>query len=134
MAFTLYHADQMPRLSIGEVEITRLDEGLHKVWVTIENSRLIPTRSSQDVKNHINAPDIVSLSGRDIKVLASGRVTDPFFKRVEAVKRRPERVELDTIGGMSAVRVQFIVSGRGTITIRVDSQKAGQFSTERALP
>ena len=103
-------------------------------WEGIENLRLIPTRTSQDVKNHISPPDTVSLSGKNVKVLSSGRVTDRFFKRVDAVKRRPERVELDSIGGMSAVRVQFVVSGRGNFTIRVDSAKAGQLSIERVLP
>jgi hypothetical protein len=124
----------MPRLSLGEVEVTRLDDGLFKFWVTIENVGLIPTRTGQDARNQISPPDVVTLNGRDITVLSSGRVTDRFFKRVEAVKRRPERVELETVEGMGAVRVQFIVRGRGNFTIRVDSAKGGVLSTERALP
>ena len=134
MAFTLYHAGQMPRLSIRDVEVSKIDEGLFKVWLTIENSRLIPTRTSEDVKNHISAPDTVTMTGTDIRVISAGRITDRFFKRVEAVKRRPERIELDSIEGMGAARVQFIVSGRGNFTIRVDSAKGGQISTDRALP
>lgn len=134
MAFTLYHADQMPRLNMSEIEITKMDEGLYKIWVTIENSRLISTRTSQDVKNHISPPDIVTVNGRDIKTISSGTVTDRFFKRVDATKRRPDRVELDSIHGMNAARVQFIVSGHGNFTVRVDSAKGGQISAERALP
>ncbi|MBI4661247.1 MAG: peptidase M14 [Verrucomicrobia bacterium] len=133
MAFTLYHADQMPRLSISEVEVRKIDDDLFRIWVTIENSRLIPTRTSQDVRNHIGPPDVVTLSGANVNVLSSGVVTDRFFKRVEATKRRPERVELDSVRGMSAARVQFIVRGRGNFAIRADSAKGGQFSTERAL-
>jgi hypothetical protein len=134
MAFTLYHADQMPRLSIREVTTEKLADGLFKVWVTIDNSRLIPTRLGQDVANSISPPDIVSLAGPNIKVLSSGRVTDQFFKRVEAVKRRPERVELDTVRGMSSVRVQFVVSGRGDFTVTVDSAKGGLVESKQALP
>jgi len=134
MAYTLYHADQMPRLSIADVEVEKLGEGLYKVWVTIENSRLIPTRINQDVSNHISPPDIVTLSGPKVKVLSSGRVTDRFFKRVEAVKRRPERVELETISGMSAVRVQFVLSGEGRYAITVDSAKGGMHASEQTLP
>jgi len=133
MAFTLYHADQMPRLSIGAVETEKLGDGLYKVWVTIENSRLIPTRLSQDVSNNISPPDVVSLVGPNIKVLSSGRVIDRFFKRVEAVARRPERVELETISGMSAARVQFIISGSGGFRITVDSAKGGLHTVERTL-
>jgi hypothetical protein len=133
MAFTLYHADQMPRLSINEVKVDKLSDGLSKVWVTIENSRLIPTRSAQDVQNHITPPNTVTLSGAEVKVLSSGRVTDRFFNRVEAVKHRPERVELDTVAGMSVTRVQFIVSGRGRFTLIVDAAKGGAVSAEGDL-
>jgi hypothetical protein len=133
-AFTLYHASQMPRLKITQVNIERLATNLHKIWITIENSRLIPTRTGQDVKNHISSPDIVSLRGRNIKVLSSGRVTDRYFKRVEAVKHRPDRVELETIDGMSAARVQFVVAGQGRFRVTVDSDKGGLLVSRHTLP
>jgi hypothetical protein len=134
MAYTLYHADQMPRLRISEVKVESLAGGLHKVWVTIENQRLIPTRTAQDVNSHISPPDIVTMSGAGMKVLSSGRVTDRFFKQVEAVKRRPERVELEAIPGMGAVRVQFIVSGDGAFKVTVDSTKGGLLTHDGTLP
>lgn len=134
MAFTLYHADMMPLLEIGEVKVEPLGENLFRIWVTIENKRLIPTRTGQDVAHHISPPDIVSLEGNELRVLSSGRVTDRFFKRVEAVKRRPERVELDTIDGMNAVRVQFIVEGKGEFAITIDSTKAGTLKKTQLLP
>ncbi len=134
MAYTLYHADQMPRLTIAGVQIEKLSDELYKVWVTIENSRLIPSRTQEDVSNHISPPDIVTLSGPKVKVLSSGRVTDRFFKRVEAVKRRPERLELESISGMSAARAQFIVSGQGKFTVAVDSAKGGVITSEQTLP
>ncbi|MBM3336011.1 peptidase M14, partial [Candidatus Sumerlaeota bacterium] len=134
MAFTLYHADMMPLLKISEVKIEKLADGLCKIWVAIENSRLIPTRLAQDVASRISPPDIVSLAGPRVKVLSSGRVIDRFFGRVEAVKRRPERVELDTIEGMSAERVQFIVKGSGSFTLTVDSAKGGLLKAEHTLP
>lgn len=134
MAFVLFFASQMPRLSIRDVAVEDLGANLYKVWVTIENSRSIPTRTDQDVQNKIGPPDIVLLSGPSVKVISAGRVTDRFFKRVEAVKRRPERIELTTIGGMSEERVQFVISGRGAFTVSVDSAKGGVMSAERILP
>ncbi|MHC4557358.1 MAG: M14 family zinc carboxypeptidase, partial [Planctomycetota bacterium] len=133
MAFTLYHADMMPLLKISDTEIEKLGENLFKIWVTVENRRLIPTRTTQDVANHISPPDIVSIQGDDLRVLSGGQVTDRFFKRVQAVKRRPERVELDTISGMSAARVQFVVEGKGEFTITVDSAKGGLFKKSQSL-
>jgi len=134
MAFTLYHADMLPLLEISEVKVEPLGENLFKIWVTIENKRLIPTRTGQDVAHHISPPDIVSLEGDELRVLSSGRITDRFFNRVQAVERRPERVELDTIDGMSAVRVQFIVDGKGKFTVTVDSTKAGLLKKSQLLP
>jgi hypothetical protein len=134
MAFTLYHADQMPLLRISEVKLEKIDDGLFRVWVEVENTRLIPTRTEQDVANHINTPDILSLQGNNVKVLSAGRVTDRYFRRVNPVERRPERIEMDTIPGLDAVRVQFVVAGRGQFTVTVDSAKGGQFSATQELP
>jgi len=134
MAFTLYHAAQLPRLAITEVKAESLGNGVHRVWVTIENSRMIPTRTQQDVAYHISPPDLLTLSGPEVKVLSAGRVVDRFFKRVEAVKRRPERVELDAVPGMGAARVQFILGGQGRFKVSLESAKGGLLTAEQSLP
>jgi hypothetical protein len=94
----------------------------------------MPTRTAQDVDHHISPPDLVTIRGNDLKVVSSGRVTDRFFKRVEAGEYRPERLELDTIDGMDATRVQFIVQGSGPFTITVDSAKGGLLQKDGSLP
>src|SRR6185503_352091 len=127
-------ADQMPLLKIREIKTEKLADGLFKIWVTVDNTRLIPTRVGQDVASHISPPDVVSLAGPNVKVLSAGRITDPYFKRVDAVKRRPERIELDTIRGVGAARVQFIVSGTGEFTVKVDSAKGGVIEAKDELP
>jgi hypothetical protein len=134
MAFTLFHASQLPRLGFSEVKIEPVAERLVKVWVTVENSRMIPTRIRQDVDNHISAPDVLTLSGRTIKVLSAGKVGDRFFRQVDPVKRRPERVEIDSVPGMGSVRVQFVVSGSGPFTLTLDSAKGGVLRREGSLP
>lgn len=134
MAFTLYHADQMPLLQLSEVLMEKMDDGLFKVLVTVENRRLIPTRTEQDVINKINTPDLFLLKGDNVKVISAGRVTDRFSNRFEAVERRPERVEVPTIPGIGVVRVQFVVSGSGRFTITVDSVKGGVIEATQTLP
>jgi hypothetical protein len=134
MAFTLYHAGTLPLLRISDLNKTPLGGNLFKVWVTVENQRLMPTRTAQDVDHQISPPDIVSVKGDGIKVLSSGRVTDRFFQRAETVECRPERVELETISGMEAVRVQFVLEGRGPFTVTVDSARGGLLHKEASLP
>jgi hypothetical protein len=101
--------------------------------VTVENQRLIPTRTDQDVANHISPPDVVSIRGDELEVLSAGRITDRFFKKAQAVKRHPHRVELDTIAGMSAGHVQFVVEGKGSFTVTVDSAKGGVHTKSSTL-
>lgn len=134
MAFTLYYAGTMPLLRIGDVSAEPLGPGLFKIWVTVENQRLMPTRTAYDVSHHISPPDIVSLKGDSVKVVSGGRVTDRFFKRVEAAESRPERIELDAIDGMDAARVQFIVQGSGPLTVTLDSAKGGLLHKDASLP
>lgn len=134
MAFTLYHADQMPLLRISELKIEKVDDGLFRVWAEVENTRLIPTHTEQDVINHINAPDVLSLQGANVKVLSAGHVTDRLFRKVEPVERRPERVEIPTVPGLEAVQVQFLVSGRGKFTVTLDSPKGGKLEATQELP
>ena len=134
MAFTLYHAGTLPLLRISDVNVAPLGGNLFKVWVTVENQRMMPTRTAQDVDHQISPPDVVSTHGDGVKVISSGRVTDRFFKRVEAVECRPERVELETISGMEAARVQFILQGSGRFTVTVDSARGGWLHQDAALP
>ena len=134
MAFTLYHAGTLPLLRISEVAITPLGGRLFKVWVTVENQRMMPTRTARDVIHEINPPDVVSLRGDNVKVLSGGRITDRFFKRVQAVECRPERVLLDTISGLDAERVQFVLQGSGSFTVTVDSAKGGLLRKDGVLP
>jgi hypothetical protein len=74
------------------------------------------------------------LEGANVKVLSAGRVIDRYFRRVEPVERRPERVEISTIPGLDAVRVQFVVSGRGQFTVTLDSVKGGRIVATQELP
>jgi hypothetical protein len=134
MAFTLYHAGQMPLLAISDVRVEPIREGLASVWVEISNSRLIPTHTEQDVQNKIHAPDVVSLTGPGVRVLSAGMAGNRFLKQTTPVKRRPARVEIPTIPGMGAVKVQFIVAGKGDFTVQVDSPKFPLLKATGELP
>lgn len=134
MAFTLYHADMLPLLRIAEIQVKPLASHLFKIWVIVENQRLIPSRARQDVVHHIGGPDVVSIEGDDLEVLSAGRVTDRYFEEVVAVKRRPHRVELASIGGMASARVQFVVKGSGSFLVTVDSAKGGLLEQGGTLP
>jgi hypothetical protein len=133
MAFTLYHAQAMPLLSFGEITMEKIGDNVSKIWIEIKNDGMIPTRTRQDANHNISLPDFVSFEGNEIHVLSSGRVTDPYFKQVEAVKVRPHQLKIDSIPGLNSIRVQFIAIGKGPAIVTVDSVKGGLHKKEIRL-
>ncbi len=123
MAFTLYHAMQMPRIVIDDPVVTPLGGGLRRVRVTFANDRLIPTRTAHDVDKKITALDAASLKG--IPVVTSGIVQDRFERAVDNGDRHrdPSTVRVDTLPGMGTTTVEWIVRGAGKATLSYVSQK-----------
>lgn len=128
MAFTLYHADCMPLVRLGEIEVTSLSGGVTRIRVPLENHGVIPTRSGHDVDNDITPKNTVSVEG--IKVLAGGRVTNADRDRVDWQEVRPERVLLDAVPGLNRTFVDFLVEGTGSARVRVDAVRGGTVTAE----
>ncbi|MBN2416551.1 peptidase M14 [bacterium] len=125
--FTLFHAEQMPVVAIDTISVTSLGRGSYRVWVTIRNSKVIPTISDIAAKRHLVTPDILSLEGKSSTVTAAGFVRDIYTGRTDPVENRYERVAIPGgIPGQSAVTVQFIVSGAGRCTAAFVSSKGGK--------
>jgi len=125
MAFTLYHADQMPHVAIQSVDVKPLAGKLVEVTATIINEKVIPTHADGDVQNKITPPDVASISGRRMKVVAALRSSEPFFKNAHEQEHHPADVRIPNIPGMGAVYVRWLVEGSGPYTINVRSVKGG---------
>ena len=126
MAFTLYHAYHMPKLSISDVQEKNLGGGLREITATIKNERLMPTHASQDMKFRIERPDWISISGVDVQAGMVVNNEDRNFTTEQKVN--PQKLELANIPGNSVVKVRWIVTGKGDYTITVDSAKGGLVS------
>lgn len=126
MAFTLYHADQMPLVKVQSITSKRLAGNLIEVTAAIENTRITPTHASVDVKNRITPEDVVSITGANVKVIVGMKSTDRFFDRFEEQKREPQAMKLRNIGGNDVVYVRWIVQGAGPYTVKVTSIKGGK--------
>jgi hypothetical protein len=126
MAFTLYHASQLADIQIDDIKVENLGRGVKKIWVTVSNQKLIPTRSRWDVQNNITRPDWLILKGDKLKVISSGIVNDPYVPVVTVKEIQPEKVEINTLWGKKRQTVQFIVEGNGDFTLTYDSVKGGE--------
>ena len=129
MAFTIYHAYQTPKLSILNVKEKSLGRGLKEITATIQNERLMPTHSSQDLKFNIERPDLVSISNAN--VVAGMIVEDADFNKVKEQAHNPETIRVPNIPGMDTVKVRWIVSSSGNYKIKVDSAKGGKITRSK---
>jgi hypothetical protein len=136
-AFTMYHADQMPRLAFSRVEVKLLGAGIWQVTVEVMNDAAIPTISALAAKRKIGARDQVTLSpgGRsDAKVLASGVLETWHQSSMKLTERHPERIWLDEgIGSHGRRVVRWLVRGKGTLELKYSSQKGGTIARQVTL-
>lgn len=131
MAFTLYHADMMPRMSIGGATVERVEGDVYRVRVDITNERLIPTITARAEENHVVRPDLITVDG-NVEVIAAGWVPN---------RHRPgptqliDQEELDRIlvrsghPGRTTRTLEYLVRGTGAMTIAYDAVKGGRAST-----
>jgi hypothetical protein len=124
MAFSVYHLYSTPKLSVQEITEKDLGGGLKEITAVIANERIMPTHSSQDVKNKIERPDYISLTTNG-KILAGMRVENRDMNLTNEQQNNPETIEVPNIPGMGSVTVRWIVNGGGKYTVNVDSRKGG---------
>lgn len=129
MAFTLFQAHQLPLAKVDSIAVRPIGQGLNEVTAIVANKRLAPTHTQQDQDHRISRPDWISLTGG--QVVAGFVVTDPLQDIAVEQKRRPARIEVESIPGMGTVTVRWIARGSGPFTVTVDSPKGGVHSLSR---
>ena len=112
-------------MEIQSATARKLPGGLVEVTAVVANHRLTPTHAAVDVRNKISSPDLVSIEGKDLKVVLGVTADDAFLLNAAEQKRRPSEMRIPTIPAMGAAYVRWLVRGEGPYTIRVRSQKGG---------
>ena len=131
MAFTLYHADQMPLMAIPAARVEQVSGDVYKVQVDIRNDRLIPTITARASQNRVVRPDILTLDG-NVEVIAAGWVAN---------KHRPgplqmiDQEDLKRIivrsghPGRTTKTIEYLVRGSGSVTVKYSTVKGGAGQT-----
>jgi hypothetical protein len=115
----------MPQVRLASVEVVPVSAGLVEVTAVVANGKLTPTRAAVDRKHHITPPDVATLEGKQVEVVAGLTSNDPFFGDASEQKHEPEHLRIDAVPGMGAVYVRWLVRGTGPITITIRSAKGG---------
>ncbi|MFW6140683.1 MAG: M14 family zinc carboxypeptidase, partial [Acidobacteriota bacterium] len=153
MAFCLLHAYEMPLPKIKKVSAEKVSSDLYKVKVSISNGRLMPTLSAQAIESQVQRPDVLSVQG-DVDVLAAGQSQGTglpagiprrylrYFRGMGAAdsdvnlieQKDPTRLKLfNGIPGRTEVEYQFLIKGKGKVTVELDCLKGGTHTKDLEL-
>jgi hypothetical protein len=127
-AFCIYNSYQSPKLEVTNVKIKKLDSGLKEVTATVENKRMLPTHSGENLRYRIDPPDYIYLDGGT--VIAGMIVYNADLNRTWEQKKNPQRMEISNIAGYQHVDLKWIVKGGTKFTVRVESVKGGRTSVQ----
>jgi len=131
MAFTLYHADQMPLLKMGATSVERMGGNTYRVRVDIRNDRLIPTITERGRRNKVVRPDLLVVDG-NVEIIAAGWVPDKHRPGpTEMIEQKDLKRILVRSGhpGRTTRTIEYLVRGSGAMTVRYSALKGGTVST-----
>ncbi len=131
MAFTLYHADQLPRMRMGETRVEDMGEGLYRIQVDIVNERLVPTITERARSTKAVRPDLLLADG-GVEIVAAGWVVDRNRPgKSERIDQEDLRRILVRSGhpGRTTRTVEYLVRGSGSLSVTYSSMKGGTVST-----
>ena len=134
-AFTMFHARQMPSVSIKDVSVEDLGGGLWRVTADVRNEHLIPTTTAQAAKRKYGPRDRVEIGGDALRVVAGGVVAGRRpGAPLEFVEHQPNRIWLENgLDGESTRRFQWCVEGNGTAKITLAGPRFVNVSKEVEL-
>ncbi|MEA1878864.1 MAG: M14 family metallopeptidase [Bacteroidota bacterium] len=116
-------ACQLPEIRLEVFEKKKIDKDLYQVRVRLVNSKAISSITYQAVRDKIHPQDQLLISGKNIEVLAGGRLTDPYTNKVSYKEHKAE-LQFMHIPGFGRLEYQFIVKGKGKIKLEYKSIKA----------
>ena len=137
MAFTLYQADEMPMIKMGETEVEKVDGNVYKVLVDITNPKVAPTITVRAARNKVVKPDLLMLEGKNVEVISASWIDNKeVYKYRPSVTDLIDQHDLKRIivrsghYGKTTKTIQYLVKGSGEINITYDSVKGGKATTK----
>jgi len=121
----IFSAKNTPEVSLDVFETKKIGKNLFRIRTRLTNSRAIPTMSYQAQKDKLYPQDMLILSGENSKVVAGGRLTDIYRNQAVYKKFRPE-LQFLIVPGFGKIEHQFLVSGKGKITVKYQSVHVGK--------
>ncbi len=122
-SLVIFTAEHAPDIELSLIDVKDIGDGLKRVRVRAYNPHALPTLSSNALRKSIYRKDVFSIKGNGLEVVSGGIVNDLVFDRVSNIEHRPDKI-FTSIGSFGTREVQWIVKGKGKITINYDAVKA----------
>jgi hypothetical protein len=135
MAFTLYLADQMPLMQMGETKVENVGGDVWRVWVDLTNDRITPTILQKAADNHVVPPDLLTLDG-NVEVITAGWVQSKFRPGATSIIDQHDLKRIivrNGTPGQTTRTIEYIVKGSGNVTVKYASLKGGTVQKRIAL-
>ena len=139
MAFTLYQADEMPMMKIGDTQVKKLGDNIFRVWIDFTNPKVAPTITAKAAQNNVVRPDLITLDGKVDIISASWINSKETFDYLNPITDLIDQKQLNRLmirnghPGKATRTLQYLVKGSGDITVTYNSVKGGTASTRLAL-
>ena len=140
MAFTLYQAGEMPMIKMGESTADKLGDGVFRIFVDISNPKVCPTILERAAQNNVVRPDLLTLEGRDVKVISASWIDNKEVYKVKPSvtafidQKNLKRILLrNGLPGKTTRTIMYVLRGSGDVTVKYDSAKGGQASASIKL-
>jgi hypothetical protein len=121
----IFSAKQVPEVGLEVTGVQPAGKNLYRLRTRLVNSKAIPTMSYYAQKVNLYPKDTLRVEGPSAKIVAGGQLTDPYGDQVVYKKHRPE-VQFLVVPGFGKIEHEFLVEGKGTITVTYESRHAGK--------
>lgn len=134
MAFSLYQADEMPKMEIGETSVKKIGDNVYRVWIDFTNKKVAPTITGKAAQNNVVRPDLITFDGKQDIISASWISNKETFDFLNPITDMIDQKQIKRLmirnghPGKSTRTLQYLVKGSGNITITYDSVKGGKVS------
>ncbi len=122
-ALVIFTAGHAPEISLEKISVTKIKKDITRIRIRAANRHALPTMSGMAQRHSLGRQDIFRIQGKGLTVLSGGIIDDLYLDRVAYVDHRPEMI-FSTVPSFGYREVQWIVKGRGRVTVTFDSQKA----------
>jgi hypothetical protein len=134
MAFTLYQADEMPSMQMGDAAVERISGNVFKVRLDLVNPKVAPTITARAAGNNVVPPDLLTVEGAD--VISAGWVSNKFMPGPSNMIDQNDLTRIlirNGHPGRTTRTIEYLLRGSGTATIRYASVKGGTVERRVAL-